>query len=82
VNEWYLNGRARLELPFGTVTGEPKVDQGANLALWGEEAFWLPSVLLAHHGVRWEAIDTTQVRLVVPFGSTEDEFTVTFEETS
>ena len=80
VNEWYLDGHARLELPFGTVTDEPKVDQGANLALWGEEAFWLPSVLFTDPRVRWEAIDSTRARLVVPAGSTEEEFTVTFDE--
>jgi hypothetical protein len=80
VNERYLDGHARLELPFGTVAGEPKVDQGANLALWGEEAFWLPSVVFADPRVRWEAIDATTARLVVPAGTTEDRFTATFDE--
>jgi hypothetical protein len=80
VNEWYLDGHARLELPFGTVTDESKVDQGANLALWGEEAFWLPSVLFTDPRVRWEAIDSATARLVVPAGSAEDQFTATFDD--
>jgi hypothetical protein len=36
VNEHFLDGRGRLELPFGVVENESKVDQGANLALWAE----------------------------------------------
>ena len=39
VNEHFLNGQGRLELPFGISTG-PQVDQGANLALWAE-AIWV-----------------------------------------
>ena len=34
VNESYLDGNGRLELPFGTVENEPKVNQAANLGLW------------------------------------------------
>lgn len=79
VNEWYLDGHARLELPFGTIADEPKVDQAANLGLWGE-SFWLPSVLLTDRRVRWESVDSTAARLVVPFEQTEDEFNVTFDE--
>ncbi len=33
VNEFYLDGNSRLELPFGTVENEPKVNQAANLGL-------------------------------------------------
>ena len=46
VNEHYLDGRARLELPMGVVENEPKVDMAANLGLWGE-SFFLPSILLS-----------------------------------
>ena len=41
VNETYLDGKSRLELPFGVIEDEPKADQAANLGLWGESA-WLP----------------------------------------
>jgi len=78
VNEWYLDGKARMELPVGVIENEPKIDMAANLALWGE-AIWLPSVLIADPRARWEAIDDTTARLVVPFGEEEDTFTVAFD---
>jgi hypothetical protein len=82
VNERYVDGHARLELPTGIVANEPKVDQGANLALWGEQAFWLPSVLITDPRVRWEPVDSTTARLLVPLGETEDSFTVSFDAES
>ena len=52
VNEHYLMGNCRFELPFGVTENEPKVNQGANLALWAESAFWLPSILVTDLRVR------------------------------
>ena len=80
VNEIYRDGHLRQELPVGVVANEPKADQAANLALWGEQLFWLPSGVVTDPRVRWEAIDATRARLIVPFGPTEDSFTVTFDE--
>lgn len=78
VNEWYLDGHARMELPVGVIENEPKIDMAANLALWGE-AVWLPSILITDPRARWEAIDDTTARLVVPFGEQKDTFTVAFD---
>jgi hypothetical protein len=78
VNEWYLDGKGRLELPFGTTENEPAVDRAASLGLWGE-SIWLPSIFLTDPRVRWEAVDAQTARLVVPFGAEEDFFTVTFD---
>jgi len=77
VNEWYLDGQACMELPVGTIENEPKIDMAANLSLWGE-AIWLPSIFVTDPRVRWEAVDETTARLVVPFDDGEDAFTVTF----
>lgn len=84
VNEHFLNGSARLELPFGVSEGD-KVDQGANLALWAE-AIWMPSLWLTDARVRWEALDENSATLIVPFkegtgASTVEEeyFTVSFD---
>ncbi len=77
VNERYVGGKSRMELPFGVIENEPKIDMAANLALW-EEAVWMPSILITDPRVRWEAIDDATARLVVPFGDEEDAFTVSF----
>ncbi|HLM54574.1 MAG TPA: DUF6544 family protein [Pyrinomonadaceae bacterium] len=79
VNETYLGGSARLELPFGVTEGGPKVDQGANLALWAESAFWLPALLVTDARVRWEPVDETAARLVVPSGKGEESFVAGFD---
>lgn len=79
VNEHFLEGQGRMELPFGMTEGEPKVDQGGNLALWAESVAWLPSLLLTDSRVRWEAVNDVTALLVVPFGGGEERFVVRFD---
>lgn len=82
VNEHYLDGRGRMELPFGVIENELKVDLAANLGLWAETV-WMPSVWFTDPRVTWEEIDDRTARLVVPFGAeTRDKpevFTVWFD---
>ena len=80
VDEWFLDGHARLDLPMGTSEG-PNVDQGANLALWAE-AIWMPAVWVTDPRVRWEPVDETRANLVVPFRGAEETFAVEFDPTS
>lgn len=81
VNEHYLEGKARLELPFGVIENEPKVDHSANLGLWAESV-WLPSILLTDPRVRWEAVDDTTALLVVPSDGGEETFVARFDPTT
>ena len=80
VNEHYLEGKSRLELPFGVEEG-PQVDQAANLGLWAEMV-WMASVLVTDPRVRWEPIDEETAVLVVPFGEEEQRFVARFDPES
>ncbi len=76
INENFLGGKGRMELPFGISEGA-QIDQGANLALWAE-AIWFPALWITDPRVRWEAIDEETALLVVPFGEDEQNFVVRF----
>lgn len=79
VNETYVDGAARLELPFGVTEGEPTVDQAANLGLWAESV-WFPALLVTDGRVRWEPVDDVTALLAVPFGDATERFVVRFDE--
>lgn len=77
VDELFVDGAGRLELPFGVSEGH-QIDQGANLALWAE-LVWAPAVWVTEPRVRWEPVDATTAMLVVPFEDKSERFTVTFD---
>ena len=77
-NEWFLDGRGRLELPVGIVAEGPKTDGAANLGLWAETAL-IPSVFATDRRLRWEPIDEHTARLIVPSPEGADNYTVGFD---
>lgn len=56
-----------------------RMDQGENLAMWGEAPFTTPSVLVLDPRVRWEPVDADSARLIVPFGEREETLRVEFD---
>jgi len=78
VNEHYLEGKSRLELPFGVVENEPKVDQAANLGLWAE-SIWLPAIYITDERVHWKPVDENTASLTVPFNASNQNLLVRFD---
>jgi hypothetical protein len=70
VNEHYVGGTGRMELPWGVDEGQ-QIDQGANLSMWAETLVSLPAALLTDPRVRWEPLDQATAVLVVPFGEVD-----------
>lgn len=77
VNEHYVDGTAKLELPVGVEQGK-NIDQAANLALWAEASSF-PALFLTKARVRWAAVDDETALLVVPFGEQKQTFVVRFD---
>jgi hypothetical protein len=80
----YLGGKGTLEITglFGliNVSGEgEKFDQGDNLATWAEAPFTTPSALVLDPRIRWEPVDDTSARLVIPFKDEEESLRVSFD---
>jgi hypothetical protein len=73
----YADGTGRMVTPVGPESGS-KIDQGANMASW-LEALAAPGVLETHPGVRWEPVDDTHARLIIPLGGGSDELVVGFD---
>lgn len=80
VNEQFLDGKGRLELPFGVEQGE-KINQGATLGLWAE-SLWLPAIYLTDSRLHWEPVDAVTALLVVPFQEQQERYVVRFDPDS
>jgi len=78
VNEHYLDGRGRLELPFGVVENDLAVDSAANQGLWAEMNVY-PAAYLTDPRVRWEAVDEVTARLYIPWQAGEQVFRFHFD---
>jgi hypothetical protein len=78
VNEHFINGRGRMDLPFGVIENDPAVDSAANQGLWAEMSIY-PAAFLTDGRARWEAVDDRTARLYVPWGEGEQVFTVHFD---
>jgi hypothetical protein len=74
----YIDGRGMTKVAGGTDIGAA-VDQGANIVLWAEQFLMMPSVILTHPRVRWQAVDDNSARLIVPLGEDEDSLTFWFD---
>ncbi len=79
VNEHFVHGKFRQELPFGVEEGQPKIDHSAAIRMWAEWALWLPAMLLRDPDVRWQPIADDMALLVVPYAGGQEHLIVRFE---
>lgn len=77
VNEGYVDGESFFESPMGTYYNDANTNQGANLALWAEAA-WFPSIWITDPRVQWKAVDDQTALLYVPFEDNVENFIVRF----
>ena len=81
INEGYIDGQSFFESPMGTYYNDANSNQGANLALWAEGA-WFPSLWISDARAHWQAIDGTTAALFVPYEKGEENFIVRFSPQS
>ena len=87
VRDSYMNGKGFLKIEGllkMTETGE-KIDQGQNLAMWGESVF-MPSAFFTDTRAHWEGVDDKTsmsaeewVRFVIPYGEQNDSLDFKFD---
>ena len=77
VNEGYLDGASFFESPMGTYYDDPNTNQGANLAVWAEGA-WFPSIWITDPRVSWAPVDENTALMYVPFEHSQETFIMRF----
>jgi hypothetical protein len=78
VNEWYVDGKGRLELPGQVVENDANTNSAGNQGFYAE-LMWLAPTLLTDPEVRWEAVDDETAILVIPFEPSVQRFVVRFD---
>lgn len=78
VNEGIADGKSFFEAPVGNYHDDPNTNQGANLALWAEAA-WFPAIFITDARVRWAPVDDVTALLFVPYEGSMETFVVRFD---
>ncbi len=79
INERYLDGQGIMDIPGLHVENDSNISHAANQGFWSEALAWSPSFVFSDARVRWEAIDDTSARMIVPDADAEEHFLVRFD---
>lgn len=80
IHERYLDGRSILSIPFmGRIENDPYINAASNQGFWAEMLAWVPALAVTDTRVRWEPIDDTTVRMIVPNADAVEAFTLRFD---
>jgi hypothetical protein len=80
IHERNLEGHAKLDLSIiGQVDDAPKTNRAGIQGYWAEVLAWIPTITLTDPRVRWEVVDDTSARLVLPGLDDVEAFTVRFD---
>jgi hypothetical protein len=80
IHERYRDGHAIIDIPIiGRTEDDRYTDAASNQGFWAELIAWVPALALQDPRVRWEAIDETSARMIVPNAPAEEAFTLTFD---
>jgi len=82
VADSYLDGVGQQTMNGEVSATGKEFSQAACLGMWAEEAVWMPSVLATDPRLRWEAIDETTARLMVPCGTQHETLLFKFDAQS
>ena len=77
VDEGYLDVKSFFESRMGTYYDDPNTNQGANLAIWAEGA-WFPSIWITDPRVSWQPVDENTALMFVPFEDRQESFVMRF----
>jgi hypothetical protein len=83
IHERYLDGHAILDIPIiGRVENDPPTDAASRQGFWAELLAWAPALVIGDPRVRWETIDNSSARMLIPGADVTDAFTVQFDPTT
>ena len=83
IHERNLDGHSILDLSvLGRVEDHPNINQAAIQGYWTEVLAWVPSIPLSDSRIRWEAVNATTARMILPGLNDDGALTVHFDADS
>lgn len=80
IHERNLEGHVKLDLSIiGQVDDAPKTNHAGIQGYWSEVLAWVPAIALTDPRLRWEAVDETTARLILPGLDDVEALTVRFD---